>query len=57
MSSAVHTAVPLGESTLVSRWVSTISIEGNSGAAAAAMAVATTEPSEKFGMKTAPVPA
>ncbi len=57
ISSAVRTAVPLGESTFVSRWVSTISIEGNNGAAAAANAVATTEPREKLGMKTAPVPA
>ena len=57
MSSAVRTAVPLGESTLVSRCASTISMEGKNGAAAAASAEPRTEPSEKFGMKTAPVPA
>ena len=57
MSSAVRTAVPLGESTFVSRCASTISIDGKNGAAAAASAEPSTEPSEKFGMNTAPVPA
>ncbi len=57
MSSAVRTAVPLGESTFVSRWASTISIDGKNGAAAAARALPMTDPSEKLGMKTTPVPA
>ena len=49
--------MPLGESTLVSRWASTISIDGKNRAAAAARALPITEPIEKFGMNTAPVPA
>ncbi len=55
--SAVRTAVPLGESDFVSRCVSTISAASNIPAALAASVEDTTEPSEKLGMKTAPVPA
>ena len=56
ISSAVRTAVPLGESIFVFGCVSTISIDEKNGAAAAASALPITEPSEKFGINTAGEP-
>jgi hypothetical protein len=43
--SAVRTAVPLGESILLSWWASTISADGKNGAAAAARALPMAEAS------------
>ncbi len=54
ISSAVRTAVPEGESTLLAWCASTISIESKKRAASAANAEPSTEPMEKLGMITTP---
>jgi hypothetical protein len=57
ISSAVRTAVPLGESIFVSRCDSMISAKGKNFAASAAIREPITDPSEKLGMITTATPA